>query len=124
MIEYGGIHSVSVGKTPRELHVWQQSKTVWVTMGEYMGEWLGGEGRSENAAIKYWRDRADRKRREGEAVSDDDLGFKVVKELGAHDEVHVAVRSHRVPKCSCAPSKAVGASYGRVENQAFLISVI
>ena len=88
-------------------------------MGEYMGEWLRDEGRSENAAIKYWRDRADRKRREGEAVSDDDLGFKVVKELGAHDEVHVAVRSHRVPKCSCAPSKALARLTGGLRIRHF-----
>jgi len=32
---------------------------------------------------------------------------------------HVAAWSHRVSKYSCALRKAIGASYGRVENQTF-----
>ncbi len=36
----------------------QQSNTVWITVGEYMGETIQTKGRTKGAAVKRWRERA------------------------------------------------------------------
>lgn len=37
----------------------QKSKSVWVAVGDYMGETLRVQGRSEGVAVKRWREAAE-----------------------------------------------------------------
>jgi hypothetical protein len=62
MIEYSpGERRVSVWGKPHEITVYRKSKSVWVAVGDYMGEMLRTEGPSANAAVTDWRDGAERK---------------------------------------------------------------
>ncbi len=38
--------------------VTRQKKSVWIAVGEYMGETIQTEGRSKGAAIKRWKESA------------------------------------------------------------------
>jgi hypothetical protein len=38
--------------------VYQKSKTVWVTIGQYAGERIEQKGPSEGSALKRWKERA------------------------------------------------------------------
>jgi len=51
-------HTVKVWDKPHEISVYQKSKTVWIAVGEYMGEDIEAKGRSEAQAIGTWRDAA------------------------------------------------------------------
>ena len=41
-----------------EITVYQKSKTVWIAVGEYMGQRFEVKGRSANSAANLWRDAA------------------------------------------------------------------
>jgi hypothetical protein len=45
---------VKVWDKPYEISVHQKSKTVWIAVGEYMGERLETKGSSQLNAIKQW----------------------------------------------------------------------
>ncbi len=51
-------HIVLVWDKPQEVSTHQNSKTVWIARGEYMGEQIETKGSSEAAAIKQWREAA------------------------------------------------------------------
>jgi hypothetical protein len=53
--------SVKVWETDEhscEINVYQKSKSVWVSVGTYMGKEVRVEGSSANTAIAKWRDTA------------------------------------------------------------------
>jgi hypothetical protein len=50
--------TVHVWAIPHVITVYQKSKTVWVAVGEYMGERIEVKGSSANVAAKYWVDAA------------------------------------------------------------------
>ncbi|WP_242771600.1 hypothetical protein [Sphingopyxis sp. YF1] len=54
-----GVHIVYVGGRPHDVSTYQRRKTVWVASGEYDGERLIQEGRSETSALRAWEDIAD-----------------------------------------------------------------
>ena len=43
-------HKVTVWNKPYTISVYQKSKTVWIAVGDYMGERLEAQGRSESTA--------------------------------------------------------------------------
>jgi len=50
--------TVRVWDQPQEITVYQKSKSVWVAVGEYMGERVETKGSSASAAAKHWQDAA------------------------------------------------------------------
>ena len=50
--------TVYVWAIPHVIAVYQKSKTVWVAVGDYMGERIEVQGSSANVAAKYWVDAA------------------------------------------------------------------
>ena len=50
--------TVQVWDKPYEITVHQKSKSVWIAVGEYMGERIEAKGSSESAAVKHWREAA------------------------------------------------------------------
>ena len=55
-------HVVKVWGKPYTIEVHQNSKTVWVAVGEYMGEIREVKGGSANDAISQWKEWARYKR--------------------------------------------------------------
>ncbi len=53
-----GERLVKVWDKPYTITVAQQSKSVWVATGHYMGDWLETKRRTEQAAIRAWCDAA------------------------------------------------------------------
>lgn len=51
-------HTVMVWDKPHKVTVHQNSKSVWVAVGEYMGETLETKGRSQSQALSAWREAA------------------------------------------------------------------
>ncbi len=51
-------HKVYVWEKPYEISVYQKSKTVWIAVGEYMGERIEVKDRSESSALARWREAA------------------------------------------------------------------
>lgn len=51
-------HKVNVWDKPHEVTVYQKSKSVWIAVGEYMGERLEVKGRNESQALSVWREAA------------------------------------------------------------------
>jgi hypothetical protein len=51
-------HSVEVWGQSYEIETQQQSKTVWIAYGDYMGEHIQTKDQTRGAAIQRWRDRA------------------------------------------------------------------
>ncbi len=47
--------TVYVWEKPQEISVYQKSKTVWIAVGEYMGERIEVKDWSESTAIARWR---------------------------------------------------------------------
>jgi hypothetical protein len=57
---YGGsvTRTVEVWGTKYEVDVHQKSKTVWVAVAEFMGEYLQVQGRTQTQAVSSWREAA------------------------------------------------------------------
>ena len=51
-------HSVMVWGKPLLVSVYQKSKSVWVATGEYHGERLSTQDRSQSTALTRWREAA------------------------------------------------------------------
>jgi hypothetical protein len=51
-------HSVTVWNKTHEIEVYQKSKSVWIAVGEYMGERLETKGRTQSQAAGAWREAA------------------------------------------------------------------
>ncbi len=51
-------HKVTVWNKPYTISVYQKSKTVWIAVGDYMGERLEAQGRSESTAAHRWSEAA------------------------------------------------------------------
>lgn len=49
-------HTVKVWEQPQKVSVYQSSKTVWIAVGEYMGERVEVKGRTESQALSAWRE--------------------------------------------------------------------
>lgn len=49
---------VNVWDKPHEITVHQKSKSVWIAVGEYMGERLEVKGKTESQAANNWREAA------------------------------------------------------------------
>ena len=49
---------VRVWDKPYEISVYQKSKSVWITVGEYMGDRIEVKGRSATSAAANWREAA------------------------------------------------------------------
>ncbi len=50
--------TVKVWNTDVKVSVHQSSKTVWVAVGEYMGERIEVKGRTQTQALGQWREAA------------------------------------------------------------------
>jgi len=50
--------TVRVWDKPYTVSVYQQSKSVWIAVGDYMGERLQVKDQSEGSALKRWREAA------------------------------------------------------------------
>ncbi len=51
-------HKVYVWEKSCEISVYQKSKTVWIAVGEYMGERIEVKGRSKSSALASWTEAA------------------------------------------------------------------
>ena len=51
-------HTVEVWGKSYTVITRQKTKSVWVAVGEYMGETIQTEDRSKGAAVKRWKERA------------------------------------------------------------------
>jgi hypothetical protein len=51
-------HIVQVWGKPYTITIVQQSKSVWIAVGDYMGDRLEAQGRSESTAAKRWAEAA------------------------------------------------------------------
>jgi hypothetical protein len=49
---------VKVWEKPCEITVHQKSKTVWIAVGEYMGDRIETKGSSQSSAAAHWREAA------------------------------------------------------------------
>jgi hypothetical protein len=52
---------VLVGGRSYEISVYRKSKSVWIAVGDYMGVTITVQDRSEDAALKRWREAAEHK---------------------------------------------------------------
>ncbi len=52
------VHHVEVWGKPYTVITRQKFKSVWIAVGEYMGETIRTEDRSKGAAVKRWKERA------------------------------------------------------------------
>lgn len=50
--------TVQVWDKPYEITVYQKSKSVWIAVGEYMGERIETKDRSDSTAVKRWLEAA------------------------------------------------------------------
>ncbi len=50
--------TVIVGGKPYEINLIKRSKTVWIAVGDYMGERVEAKGTSDTTAAKRWREKA------------------------------------------------------------------
>ena len=50
--------TVNVWDKPHEITVYQKSKSVWIAVGEYMGERLEVKGRTASQAANDWKEAA------------------------------------------------------------------
>jgi hypothetical protein len=48
------VRTIFVRETPCVISVHQQSESVWIAVGEYLGKLLQVRGPSAEAAAKYW----------------------------------------------------------------------
>ena len=51
-------HIVRVWDKPYTVTTYQKTKSVWIAVGEYMGETIQTKGRTKGAAVKRWKERA------------------------------------------------------------------
>jgi hypothetical protein len=51
-------HTVEVWGKTYEVSVHQKSKTVWIASGDYEGQYIQTQGRSETQALGSWREAA------------------------------------------------------------------
>lgn len=50
--------TVMVWGKPHTITVYRKSKSIWIAVGNYMGDHLEAQGRSEPTAAKRWREAA------------------------------------------------------------------
>jgi hypothetical protein len=50
--------TVEVWGKDYEISVYQKSKTVWIAVGEYMGQRVETKAASHSSAVTHWRDAA------------------------------------------------------------------
>jgi len=50
--------TVNVWDKPHKITVYRKSKSVWIAVGEYMGERFEVKGRTESQAASAWREAA------------------------------------------------------------------
>jgi hypothetical protein len=53
-----GEHTVTVWGNPEKVEVYQKSKSVWIAVGDYMGQRIEVKGRSQGSALSLWKDAA------------------------------------------------------------------
>jgi len=51
-------HRVEVWGKRYTVNTRQKSKSVWIAVGEYMGETIQTQDRTKGAAVKRWKERA------------------------------------------------------------------
>ena len=51
-------HKVTVWSTSHSVTVYQKSKSVWVAVGDYMGERIEAKDTSAGSALKRWKEAA------------------------------------------------------------------
>lgn len=51
-------HTVSVWGRPETVEVYQKSKSVWVAVGDYMGQRVEVKDRGRGSALKRWQEAA------------------------------------------------------------------
>ena len=51
-------HNVKVWGKSHTVTTYQKTKSVWIVVGEYMGETIQTQDRTEGAAVKRWKERA------------------------------------------------------------------
>ncbi|WP_165900028.1 hypothetical protein [Borborobacter arsenicus] len=49
---------VNVWDRPQTVEVYQKSKTVWIAVGDYMGQRIEVKGSSRTSALAHWREAA------------------------------------------------------------------
>lgn len=50
--------AVRVWDVSYEITVYQKSKSVWVAVGDYLGEWVEVKASSASSAAKHWQEAA------------------------------------------------------------------
>jgi hypothetical protein len=50
--------TVKVWDKDYEITVYKKSKSVWIAVGDYMGESIESKGSSESSAAAHWREAA------------------------------------------------------------------
>jgi hypothetical protein len=50
--------TVNMWDNPHEITVYQKSKSVWIAVGEYMGDRLEAKGQTLSQAANHWRETA------------------------------------------------------------------
>lgn len=51
-------HTISVWGQPQIVEVYQKSKSVWIAVGEYMGQRIEVKGSSRSSALAHWEEAA------------------------------------------------------------------
>ena len=50
--------TVMVWERPQRVTVHQKSKSVWIAVGDYMGQRVEAQGSTQGAAVKRWKEAA------------------------------------------------------------------
>lgn len=53
--------TVDLWRKPHVVSVYQQSKTIWIAVGDYMNERIEVKGRTKSDAVAQWRRAAEYK---------------------------------------------------------------
>lgn len=51
-------HTINVWDRPQTVEVYQKSKSVWIAVGDYMGERIEVKGTSRTSALAAWKEAA------------------------------------------------------------------
>lgn len=54
-----GVHTIEAYPETCQVHTYQKSKTVWIASGTFRGEHLQQKARTEQAALRNWKDIAE-----------------------------------------------------------------
>lgn len=53
------VHTIEAYPETCQVHTYQKSKTVWIASGTFQGKHLQQQGRTEQGALRTWKDIAE-----------------------------------------------------------------